>query len=329
MRDEDGKDALFSGEGPLPDDLARLRQQVSRLPLPPEPDWDAPRRLAVHAPRGWRVAAAAAAFLALFAGGWLVRDAWQVETLTGAPTLRGLAFGDRLGLGGTLATDDRSRARLRVAGLGQVELEPGSELRRVLGRGSERRLALDHGTLHAQIIAPPRQFVVETRAAVATDLGCAYTLDVSRDGSGRLSVTSGRVAFTDRGHESFVPAGAWCPLGPDGVGVPRRDYASDAFLAALATYDRQPQKPSALDTLLAHAEALDALTLWHLLPRVVGEDRARVAARIAALIEVPADVPMQHVLALDRSALDAWWEALGMGGAAEWRAWKSRHPPGR
>jgi FAD/FMN-containing dehydrogenase len=113
------------------------------------------------------------------------------------------------------------------------------------------------------------------------------------------------------------------------VGVPRRDYASDAFLAALATYDREPQQPSALDTLLARAEALDALTLWHLLPRVSGEDRARVAARVAALIEVPAGVPMQDVLALDPAALDAWWEALGMGGAVEWRAWKSNHPPGR
>jgi hypothetical protein len=328
MRDEDEKDALYSGEGPLPDDLARLRQQLSQLPLPPEPDWDAPRRRAAHAPRGWLLAAAAA-LLALLGGGWLVRDAWQVETLTGAPTLRGLAFGGRLGLGGTLATDGSSRARLRVAGLGEVELEPGGELRRILGRGSERRLALDHGTLRAQITAPPRQFVVEARAAVATDLGCAYTLDVARDGSGRLSVTSGRVAFTDRGHESFVPAGAWCPLRPDGVGVPRRDYASDAFLAALATYDREPQQPSALDTLLAHAEALDALTLWHLLPRVSGEDRARVAARVAALIEVPAGVPMQDVLALDPAALDAWWEALGMGGAVEWRAWKSNHPPGR
>jgi len=35
MRDGDEKDALYSGEGPLPDDLARLRHQLSRLPLPP------------------------------------------------------------------------------------------------------------------------------------------------------------------------------------------------------------------------------------------------------------------------------------------------------
>jgi hypothetical protein len=275
------------------------------------------------------VAAAAAVLLAVFGGAWLVRDAWRVEPLAGSPTLRGVSFGGRLGLGGMLTTDDSSRARLLVAGLGEVELEPGSELRRVIGRGAERRLALDHGTLHARISAPPRQFVVEARAAVATDLGCAYTLEVGRDGSGRLSVTSGRVAFTDRGHESFVPAGLWCPLRAEGVGVPRRDYASDRFLAALADYDRQPHLPSALDAVLARAEAMDAITLWHLLPRVLGEDSARVATRIAALIDVPTAVPMERVLALDHGALDAWWDALGYGGAGEWRAWKSSRPPGR
>ena len=39
MREED--DALFSGRGQLPADLARLERTLGRLPLPPEPDWNA------------------------------------------------------------------------------------------------------------------------------------------------------------------------------------------------------------------------------------------------------------------------------------------------
>ena len=43
MRDED--DALFTGRGALPEDLARVERALSKLPLPPEPDWNArPRR---------------------------------------------------------------------------------------------------------------------------------------------------------------------------------------------------------------------------------------------------------------------------------------------
>ena len=322
MRDDED-DALFRGRGPLPDDLARLERALSTLPHPPEPDWDARPRSERRLPA---LAWAAAAVLLLVASAGLLfgRDAWRVETLAGSPSLRGVAFAGHVALGGRVVTDARSRARLEVKGLGVVELEPGSVLRRVRGQGSERRLALDHGTLTAFIQAPPRQFVVATPAGVATDLGCTYTLSVTADGHGRLAVTMGRVTFTRDGLESFVPAGAWCPLRPSGVGVPRRDYASDAFLSAVATWDVATTPDSALSTVLASAEPSDAITLWHLLPRVHGEARARVAARIAGLIEVPADVARERVLALEPAALDAWWGAIGMGPADEWRATSPR-----
>jgi hypothetical protein len=57
-----------------------------------------------------------------------------------------------------------------------------------------------------------------------------------------------------------------------------------------------------------------------MLPRVAGAERERVARRIAALIEVPGDVPIERVLALEPAALDAWWAAVGMGPAEEWRS---------
>ena len=317
MRDDD--DTLFSGRGPLPEDLARLERALSRLSLPPEPDWNAVPPRARRAPV-FAYAAAAAALLVALAGTLLASDAWRVETLSGEPRLRGLHFFGRIALGGRVVTGEGARARLDVKGLGRVELEPGSVLRRVPGRRSERKLALDVGTLHALIQAPPRQFVVETPVGVAVDLGCAYTLSVGRDGHGRLEVTAGRVTFTHGPLESFVPAGAWCPLRPGGEGVPRRDYASDAFLAAIDAYEQVPDSEPVLEGMLAAAEASDAITLWHLLPRVQSDTRARVAARIAELIEVPADVPRARVLALEPAALDAWWGAIGMGPASEWRA---------
>ena len=317
MREED--DALFSGRGPLPKDLERLERALGRLPLPPEPDWNSRRRGERRAPV-LVFAAAAAVLLVALAGVLFARDAWRVEPLAGSPSLRGFAFAGRVALGGRIVTDTRSRARLEVAGLGRVELEPGSVLRRVRGRGAERKLALDLGTLHAFISAPPRQFVVETPVGVATDLGCTYTLSVAPGGRGRLAVTAGRVTFTHGGLESFVPAGTWCPLLPAGEGVPRRDYASDEFLAAIAAFDSAPHEAAALDGVLATAEASDAITLWHLLPRVDVEQRGRVAGRLSELIEVPAEVPFARVIALEPAALDAWWGAIGMGPAADWRA---------
>src|SRR5512143_2842250 len=107
MREDEESRSLFEGDAPLPEDLARLRERLARLPLPGEPDWSAaPARMRRERP-GRRLAwlAAAAALLALAAGTALVRDAWRVEPLAGSPTLRGLAFAGRVALGGTLATD--------------------------------------------------------------------------------------------------------------------------------------------------------------------------------------------------------------------------------
>src|SRR5262245_25644046 len=131
MREED--DALFSGRGALPEDLARLERTLSRLPLPPEPDWNA------RAPRERRprfvYAAVAAVLLMPFAATLLARDSWRVDTIAGSPSFGGMAFGGRIAMGGRVSTDQRSRARVEVKGLGSVVLEPGSVLRRVPGRG--------------------------------------------------------------------------------------------------------------------------------------------------------------------------------------------------
>ena len=137
----------------------------------------------------------------------------------------------------------------------------------------------------------------------------------------------GDPACRDQAPHPRVPAGTFCPMLPSGVGVPRCEYASDAFLDAMTAWDGHPRSARLallLDRLLSTAEPSDAITLWHLLPRVSGDDSARLAARIAELIGEPAGVPRARVLALDRAALDAWWDQIGLGPAAEWRSQSPR-----
>jgi hypothetical protein len=68
------------------------------------------------------------------------------------------------------------------------------------------------------------------------------------------------------------------------------------------------------------AEASDAITLWHMLPRVMGAERLQVAQRIAQLIEVPSDIALDRIMALDPKALEAWWNALGVGPLSDWKS---------
>ena len=331
---EDEDDALWSGRAGLPPDLAALEHALGQLPTPPEPAWRPPARRPARV--RWTAFALAAAF-ALVAGlAWWRSgtDAWNVETLAGRPRLVALPFARGLGVGSTLVTDAASRARVEVGGIGTVELEPGGRLARVRGRGSEHRLSLQLGVLHANIVAPPRQFVVETPGAVATDLGCAYTLRVGADGRGSLSVESGWVAFTHGGRESRVPAGASCPTWTGaGPGTPRNDEAPETFRAALDAFDDPATaagpRSAALERALGEAQAPDAFTLWHLLARTQGAERARVAERLATFVPPPVGAPRERVLALDRASLDAWWNELGLGDAGWWRMWEDDWTPGR
>lgn len=317
MRDDD----VFDDGAPLPDDLVRFEARLAALPLPAEPDWSAipvaPARVPAFPQWSQALAIAAAVLVVLGLGiGWAT--SWPVEDLRGRAGYRGVAFAGRVGVGGSVVTDGATTARMDVPGFGHVTLDPGGCVRRSRGKRGERRLELEHGTLHAEISAPPRLFVVGTRMGQAVDLGCAYTLTVDDSTKGKLEVTHGRVLFENGGLESLVPAGLWCPLGETGAGVPRRSYASDGFLAAIALTDNMQCQTDDLVAILAHAEASDAITLWHLLPRVQGKARRQVAERIAALIEVPADVALERVLALEPAALEAWWNALGVGSYREW-----------
>jgi hypothetical protein len=192
---------------------------------------------------------------------------------------------------------------------------------------TDHRLALEHGSLRVNIWAPPRLFYVETPSATAIDLGCTYTLSVDPQGAGLLHVTTGWVALNAGGRDSFVPAGALCATRPGiGPGTPCREDAAPALRAALARLDFEPEEPAArarsLDIVLGEARASDALTLWHLLSRLVGEERERVYERLARLAPPPAALSREDVLRGDRRAIDSWGDALGLVPAAWWQPWK-------
>jgi hypothetical protein len=238
---------------------------------------------------------------------------WEVARLEGAPTVgaQRLEGSGRLAVGEWLVTDSASRAKINVADIGQVNIGPNSRVRLLGTRSTEHRLSLERGRLHAMINAPPRLFIVETPSATAVDLGCSYTLEVDDAGRSRLHVTSGWVALEVKGRESIVPAGAVCVTQPGkGLGTPYFDDASANFRAALTRLDFHNGGAKALDIVLAEAREYDTLTLWHLLARVAGPERARVYNRLANLIAPPAGVTREGVLRLDKAMLELWKNEL-------------------
>jgi hypothetical protein len=239
--------------------------------------------------------------------------AWSVARLAGAPqcgTERIRRTG-QLQVGEWLETDSASRARIHVADIGQVEVQPNTRIRLVETRPDEHRLSMARGGLRAQIKAPPRLFFVETPSAVAVDLGCAYTLNVDDTGRSVLHVTSGWVALVRDGREAIVSEGARCETRPGiGLGTPYREDAPPALREALAAFDFAAGGEPALARVLAAAREPDSLTLWHLLSRASPGGRGGVYDRLTALVPAPPDVTREGALQLDRKMLNHWRAAI-------------------
>ena len=325
-------DYLWDGSGPPDPEVQRLERVLAPLRSDrPVPDLPAAGRR----PLGGRVAvlAAAASLLLAASGLWLAARrpsaSWEVTRLAKTPAGETVAGVERLRVGDWLETGDSSRARVRVGVIGQVEIEPRTRLRLVEAGAASHRLALARGVLHARIWAPPGRFFVDTPSAVAVDLGCEYTLAVDETGAGLLTVLSGWVGFEHAGRESFVPRHAACRTRPGhGPGTPYYEDAPAELKRALAEVDFGPAagRAEALRAALASARREDALSLWHLLARLDGADRAAVYDRLAQLVAPPEGVTREGVLAGDRAMLDRWWEALGLGSAGWWRQWLTHLP---
>jgi len=223
---------------------------------------------------------------------------------------------------GQVIDTQNTRGTMESDFVGEVEIEPKSRLRLLASRAGEHRMALDQGTIHALIWAPPAAFVVDTPSAKTVDLGCRYTLRVAPDGAGFLTVETGWVAFQWKNLESFIPAGAACTTRPGhGPDTPHFLDAPQILVASVARFDRT-QAPQALAAALDAARPRDALTLWHLLERTQGAERAEVFDRFAALVKLSPEVTREAVLRGDRKAMDVAWNALQLGDTSWWREWK-------
>jgi FecR protein len=329
-------DYLWNRSGPPDPDIQRLEDLLGRLrSVPPVPQLPAAGAVRYRRRTYTLLLATAAALVLVLAGTWrTIRTpaAWEVASVTGRPRIgtATLTGRGRIVAGETLVTDSASQARIDVSTIGEVTVDPDTRVRLVATRRGHHQLALERGTLHALITAPPGQFVVSTPSATATDLGCAYTLHVDEDGTGLLSVTAGWVALTFNGRESLVPAGASSRTHPTlGPGTPWYEDADDEFQDAVYELDFGSDaagRAAALRTVLARAESGHAVTLWHLIRRVDAAGRPPLVDALADQVAMPPGVTREAVLKLDAAALDAWWNALGLGDAGWWRKFAAPMP---
>lgn len=331
-------DYLWDGCGPRDSDVAALERLLRPLgQSEPPPPFVTLQRATRRVPRAavFVMIASLAATIALVVVAWSARQpapsGVEVTRLAGMPTIgsQPMAARGALEVGRWLETDAGAHATINLGDIGRVDVDPGTRLSLLRTRPGDMRLHLQHGTVHATILAPPGQFAVETASSTAVDLGCIYTLSVGDDGVGVVQVQLGWVGFVWRGRDAFIPAGMVDVTRPGlGPGTPRFEDTSAEFRAAIDAIDlgRGPAAvaDAALDRILREARMRDVVTLWHLLARVEPRSRDRVFDRLAGFVPPPAAVTRDGIRRGQREMLDAWWDGLGLGTAQWWGIWKQQ-----
>jgi ferric-dicitrate binding protein FerR (iron transport regulator) len=314
-----GPDYLWDHSGPPDPDIARLEALLSpmahdaplKLPADVVPITRAPRRRLRWAIAGGALAAAAAAVILFVvirrqgpAGCDRPSAGFAFSADAAVKCNGGAGARGTLAVGGWIETD-AGTARVEVASIGTVELQPGSRLALRGTSPTEHRLALERGALHAKVIAPPRLFVVETPSATAIDLGCEYDLAVGEDGHGTLTVTTGQVELAAPGGGIVVvPAGTMATFAPDGVGLPIRTGANQLIRDAAALFD--PARPETVNAILMAAGDGDQITLLNLLVLAGPYQRQAIFDALHALAPAPEDVLQDAVIAGDEETLARW-----------------------
>ena len=239
---------------------------------------------------------------------------WEVQTLAGVVTVGTYQITDKgkIGVGDALETNGDAKARITVGDIGHVEVLPNSEVRLIDASSTQNRLGLEHGTIKAKVIAPPRLFFVNTPSAEAIDLGCEYTLEVDDLGRSFLHVSLGYVALVrEGGAEIIVPRYAMCQTRPViGPGTPYFEDATAELVRALEQFDFENGGEQALSAILLGARKRDTFTLWNLLPRVNQDERQLVVERMIQLVGLPKGVTRAGAMRLDQRMLDRWSDAL-------------------
>lgn len=212
-----------------------------------------------------------------------------------------------LPVGTWLETTDGAVASMQIASIGSLTLHGNTRLRVLETSDRQHRLELASGHISARVTAPPRLFVVETPAATAVDLGCAYELSVDAKGTTRLVVTSGAVSLEGAREARWVLHGMEASALEGGaLGTPIASKTSAEMRAAIARLDAGDA--SAVRAVIEHATAIDMITLWHLVPQVQATDREAVVNKLAEYVPIPFDYDVPDMIAASPEALAGWRE---------------------
>jgi hypothetical protein len=241
---------------------------------------------------------------------------WSVEKVSGYPMIESHVLIDQgiLKIGEKLFTDSKSRARMKVGSVGEIEIEPKSEIQIIETKNSEHKFILSRGQIAARTWVAPKLFSIKTPSATVIDLGCKYDLTVDERASTALHVESGWVLMEHKNRRALLCAGTMCISDSSkGVGTPFSNQASSLFKESLYKLDFVNSSKTELAVILSEAKQKDFITLFHLLKRLDNDSRGMIYDRISLLFKVPQRITREGIVHGNKDMMGRLWTELGLG----------------
>ena len=296
--------------------------------------WPLPRPIRVRRRAALVAVAMAACVLAVVVAHqyrlqWQSGLAWPVRPMAGAAGDARLAPGQRI------TTGHNDPTTIDVARIGRIDLSPDSSMRLIATRSRHHRAELEYGHLRARIWAPPGDFGLVDGNVEIVDLGCDFDVWKAVDGSGRLFVRSGWIAWRSGARERLVPEGFGLRFDAVRSSTPLRADAAATLVDAVDAIDRvlaaHGQRHADLDAsarAVADAAAdADAITLLSLLTEHPSLASGPIYARLARAWAIALDPSHRSAWAAgDRAAVDAWWDRLPQPPKRWWLHWRDALP---
>ena len=239
-----------------------------------------------------------------------------IKKISGFPVINSKIVTDNsiLKIGENLTTDSESRARLVLASIGEIDVEPQTEIKIIETESSEYQLVLSKGKISVRTWEAPKLFSIETPSSSIKDFGSVYYLSVDEKSQTKLQVKSGWVLMETKNNNSLCNEESMCYADQtDGAGIPFSINASDTFQKALYKLNFEKGGEEELTAVLSESRKDDLISLFYLLIRSKQAVREKILDRITQLHILPHRITRQEILSGDREILARLWTGLGLG----------------
>ncbi|HSP88301.1 MAG TPA: hypothetical protein VLN45_09215 [Ignavibacteriaceae bacterium] len=238
---------------------------------------------------------------------------WEVVNLSGSPTIKGdsknvvVENSSILEKNDLLSTNKNSKALIKIAGVGEITINPGSSVERGGGKGE---ISITFGDIEIIKTEKSEPFSVNVFSVTIEDYKAgSYSVKVNENNSFVYSISAG-LLITSGTREIYLLPEYICEIDQKSqLGIPYSKTASEELINAVNDFNLEKNN-EALDIILVKSQESDALTLFNVLSIVDKNRRELVINKLHSLVRIPKDVNPHQVANLNKGDLKKWLKAI-------------------